>query len=88
VQGLSRLALCYIVSVLLTVAWVVFTPTGFVLFFSRAGYDVWRLGRVAIAGLASPGAYGVDMHSYSSIAFTVLGAIHFLVKLEMGCRIH
>ena len=76
---MSRLALCHIVFVLLTVAWVVSTPTEFVLFLSRAGYGGWRLGRIAIASVLR--SVWVNMHGYSSmIAFTILGAIRLLVN--------
>jgi len=74
----DRLVPCYVIFVLLTIVWIVSMATGFLLFINQLEYGGRALGKTLILGI--PRGWWIDIHSYSSIAFTILGIAHILIN--------
>jgi len=75
---MDRFVACYVIFVLLMIVWVVTMVTGFLLFINRLKHRGRALSRTLILGI--PRGQWIAVHSYSSIAFTILGIAHLLIN--------
>ncbi|RLI00903.1 hypothetical protein DRO31_07740 [Candidatus Bathyarchaeota archaeon] len=74
----SRVVLCYFIFVLLAITWIVATITGFTHFTDQLLHGGRAVGKNLVLGI--PRGWWVNIHSYSSIAFTIICIAHIIIN--------